>query len=199
MTDWLPPLGVKTLAGVDEVGRGPLAGDVVVAAVILPKSHGLRGLDDSKRLSVSRREALFELITRCALCYSIGRSGVEEIDRVNILQATLNAMHRAVNGLSMQPDFVVVDGNRLPQWQFRSEAVIKGDGRVDAISAASIVAKVIRDREMQLIDQQYPGYGFAAHKGYGTAQHLSALRAFGPTPIHRLSFAPVRNWRIQSE
>ena len=195
MTAWCPPSGVECLAGVDEVGRGPLAGDVVVAAVILPQNHQLVGLNDSKRLSQKRREELFEQITASAVCYAIARSGVAEIDRVNILQATLNAMDRAVTALSVVPDFVAVDGNRLPDWRFRAEAVVKGDGRVDAISAASIVAKVVRDREMIELAKRYPDYGFEAHKGYGTARHMAALRQFGPTPIHRMSFAPLRSAR----
>ena len=193
MKPWKPPAGVKYLAGVDEVGRGPLAGDVVTAAVILPPDHGIEGLDDSKVLSDRQRENLYKDITSRATCWAVARCTVEEIDRFNILQATMMAMRRAVLGLKQQPDFVAVDGNRLPQWEYRAEAVVKGDGRVEVISAASIIAKVVRDREMKALDETYPGYGFAKNKGYGTAQHLEALNRLGATPIHRRSFAPVRD------
>ena len=193
MKPWKPPAGVKYLAGVDEVGRGPLAGDVVTAAVILPPDHGIEGLDDSKALSDRQRENLYKDITSRATCWAVARCSVEEIDRFNILQATMMAMRRAVLGLKQQPDFVAVDGNRLPQWEYRAEAVVKGDGRVEVISAASIIAKVVRDREMKALDETYPGYGFAKNKGYGTAQHLEALNRLGATPIHRRSFAPVRD------
>jgi ribonuclease HII len=189
---WNPPAGVKFLAGVDEVGRGPLAGDVVTAAVILPANHGIEGLADSKALSSRQRENLYKDIISGATCWCVARSTVAEIDRFNILQATLMAMRRAVMGLSQQPDFVAVDGNRLPQWEYRGEAVVKGDGRVEVISAASIIAKVVRDAEMKDFDNTYPGYGFAKNKGYGTAQHLEALGRLGATPIHRRTFAPVR-------
>ena len=192
MKPWHPPAGIKWLAGVDEVGRGPLAGDVVTAAVILPANHGIEGLADSKVLSSRQRENLYLDIVGRALCWSVARATVEEIDRFNILQATLMAMRRAVMGLSQHPDFVAVDGNRLPQWEYRGEAVVKGDGRVEVISAASILAKVVRDAEMKAFDVTYPGYGFAANKGYGTPQHLEALARKGPTAIHRRSFAPVR-------
>ena len=192
MKPWHPPAGIKWLAGVDEVGRGPLAGDVVTAAVILPANHGIEGLADSKVLSSRQRENLYLDIVGRALCWSVARATVEEIDRFNILQATLMAMRRAVMGLSQQPDFVAVDGNRLPQWEYRGEAVVKGDGRVEVISAASILEKVVRDAEMKAFDMTYPGYGFAANKGYGTPQHLEALARKGPTAIHRRSFAPVR-------
>ena len=193
MKPWKPPAGVKYLAGVDEVGRGPLAGDVVTAAVILPADHGIEGLADSKVLSDRQRENLYKDITSRATCWAVARCTVEEIDRFNILQATMMAMRRAVLGLKQQPDFVAVDGNRLPQWEYRAEAVVKGDGRVEVISAASIIAKVVRDREMKALDETYPGYGFAKNKGYGTAQHLEALNRLGATPIHRRSFAPVRD------
>ena len=189
---WKPPANIQFLAGVDEVGRGPLAGDVVTAAVILPVNHGIEGLADSKVLSSRQRENLYADITSRALCWSVARCSVAEIDRFNILQATLMAMRRAVMGLSQQPDYVAVDGNRLPQWEYRGEAVVKGDGRVDCISAASIIAKVVRDAEMKALDVTYPGYGFAANKGYGTPQHLEALARIGATPIHRRTFAPVR-------
>lgn len=180
------------LAGVDEVGRGPLAGDVVTAAVILDPRRPIAGLADSKRLSPRQREALYPQIIANALSWHIGRASVAEIDRINILQATLLAMMRAVDGLAVAPEFVAVDGNRLPLWDYPAQALIKGDVLVPAISAASIVAKVTRDREMVASDRDYPGYGFAEHKGYGTARHLAALSARGPCPLHRRSFAPVR-------
>ena len=192
MNAWKPPRGIKMLAGVDEVGRGPLAGDVVTAAVILPRNHEIRGLADSKVLSARQRENLYEDIIGQALCWCVARASVAEIDRFNILQATMMAMRRAVMGLKVRPDYVAVDGNRLPQWEFEGEAVVKGDGRVEVISAASILAKVVRDAEMQDLDVRYPGYGFAANKGYGTPQHLEALQRMGPTEVHRRSFAPVR-------
>lgn len=192
MKPWKPPAGVKCLAGVDEVGRGPLAGDVVTAAVVLPANHRIEGLADSKTLSARQRENLFSDIISHADCWAVGRASVAEIDRFNILQATLMAMRRAVMGLSIQPDYVAVDGNRVPQWEYNAEAVVKGDGRVEVISAASIIAKVVRDTEMAEMDIKYPGYGFDSNKGYGTAQHLEALGRLGPTPIHRRSFAPVR-------
>jgi ribonuclease HII len=193
MKPWNPPAGINCLAGVDEVGRGPLAGDVVTAAVILPPSHPIEGLADSKALTARQRENLYQDIISHARCWCIGRASVQEIDRYNILQATLMAMRRAVLGLKITPDYVAVDGNRLPQWEFAGEAVVKGDGRVEVISAASILAKVVRDREMLAMDAKYPGYGFQKNKGYGTAQHLEALQRLGPTPIHRRTFAPVRN------
>ena len=193
MTPWVRPSGILCLAGVDEVGRGPLAGDVVTAAVILPENHQIEGLADSKVLSARQRENVYEDIVGQAQCWAVGRASVEEIDRFNILQATLMAMRRAVLSLDLKPDYVVVDGNRLPQWEYASEAIVKGDGRVEDISAASIIAKVVRDAEMLALDSQYPGYWFAANKGYGTPQHLEALQRLGPTPIHRRSFAPVSN------
>ena len=193
MTPWIRPKGILCLAGVDEVGRGPLAGDVVTAAVILPENHQIEGLADSKVLSARQRENLYADIIGQAECWAVGRASVDEIDRFNILQATLMAMRRAVLSLELKPNYVVVDGNRLPQWEYASEAVVKGDGRVDVISAASIIAKVVRDAEMLALDSHYPGYGFAANKGYGTPQHLEALQRLGPTPIHRRSFAPVSN------
>lgn len=179
------------LAGVDEVGRGPLAGDVVTAAVILDPARPITGLADSKKLTEKRREALFDEICSKSLAWAFGRATVAEIDELNILQASLLAMRRAVESLAVQPEYVLVDGNRLPRWPYRAEAVIKGDSRVPAISAASILAKVQRDREMVLLEQQYPGYGFAEHKGYGTASHLAALERHGVTPLHRRSYAPV--------
>ncbi|MEM8659837.1 MAG: ribonuclease HII [Pseudomonadota bacterium] len=179
------------VAGVDEVGRGPLAGDVVTAAVILDSDRPVQGLRDSKKLSPQRRVLLADEIREKAVAWSIGRASVTEIDNLNILQASLLAMHRAVEALQPQPSFVLVDGNRLPRWPYASDAVIKGDDRVPAIAAASILAKVQRDLEMVELEQLYPGYGFAAHKGYPTAFHLAALRDLGPTPVHRRSFAPV--------
>lgn len=182
------------LAGVDEVGRGPLAGDVVAAAVILDPAQNIDGLDDSKKLSEKKREALFPLIQERVLSWSIARASVLEIDKINILQASLLAMKRAVEGLQLQPEHVLVDGNKIPQWQYSAEAVVKGDSRVAAISAASILAKVVRDREMADFDSKYPGYGFSRHKGYPTKYHLEALSRLGPSPIHRISFGPVKNY-----
>ncbi len=179
-------------AGVDEVGRGPLAGPVVAAAVILDPRRPVQGLRDSKKLSGKRRDVLFDEICECALAWSLGRAEVEEIDRINILQASLLAMRRAVDGLSIEPQQVLVDGNRCPELRYPCEAVIKGDDRVPAISAASIIAKVSRDREMIALDAQYPGYGLSGHKGYPSKAHLEALNTLGVTPIHRRSYAPVR-------
>lgn len=180
------------IAGVDEVGRGPLAGDVVAAAVILEPTRPIVGLADSKQLTEARREVLYEIILAQALTCAVARASVEEIDSLNILQASLLAMHRAVRALTMQPDFVYVDGNRLPRWSYKAEAVVKGDSRIATIAAASILAKVTRDRELVALDGLYPGYGFAQHKGYPTPTHLQALRELGPCPIHRRSFGPVR-------
>lgn len=179
------------LAGVDEVGRGPLVGDVVTAAVILDPARPIAGLADSKKLSDRKREVLFDEIRDKALSWSIGRASPAEIDELNILQASLLAMKRAVEQLDVQPEYVLVDGNRLPRWYYRAAAVVKGDSRVPAISAASILAKVQRDREMCELDKLYPGYGFADHKGYPTAAHFSALEKLGVTPLHRRSYAPV--------
>ena len=180
------------IAGVDEVGRGPLAGDVVAAAVILDPARPVSGLRDSKQLSAARREQLAAQIREQALAWSVARATVAEIDELNILQASLLAMHRAVRALQPQPVYVLVDGNRLPRWDYASEPVVKGDDRVAAIAAASILAKVQRDAELQELDRQYPGYGFARHKGYPTPAHLAALRELGATAVHRRSFAPVR-------
>lgn len=179
------------VAGVDEAGRGPLAGPVVAAAVILDELKPISGLADSKKLTALRREKLFDEIRAKALCCSIAEASVEEIDRLNILQATLLAMRRAVEGLRLKPTMVLVDGNRLPVLEVRAEAIVKGDSLVPAISAASILAKVYRDRWCADYHQQYPQYGFAGHKGYGTAAHLSALREHGACPQHRTSFSPV--------
>jgi ribonuclease HII len=180
------------LAGVDEVGRGPLAGDVVAAAVILDPARPIAGLRDSKKLSAPRREALALRIKEQALAWAVARASVAEIDQLNILQAALLAMHRAVQALHPQPTYVLVDGNRLPRWDYASEPVVKGDDRVPAIAAASILAKVQRDGELLELERLYPGYGFAAHKGYPTAAHLEALRTLGVTPVHRRTFGPVR-------
>ena len=179
------------LAGVDEAGRGPLAGPVVAAAVILDELHPIQGLADSKKLTAQRREALYVEIRAKALCCSIAQASVEEIDRLNILQATMLAMRRAVEGLRLKPAKVLVDGNRLPVLDVLAEAIVKGDAKVPAISAASILAKVHRDRWCADYDREFPQYGFAAHKGYGTPVHLAALRAHGACPQHRRSFAPV--------
>ncbi|WP_312340885.1 ribonuclease HII [Stutzerimonas nitrititolerans] len=183
----------ELVAGVDEVGRGPLCGPVVTAAVILDPARPILGLNDSKKLSEVRREALFEEICEKALAWCIARAEVEEIDRLNILHATMLAMQRAVEGLSVTPRLALIDGNRCPQLSVPSAPVIQGDGQVPAIAAASILAKVSRDREMCALDLCYPGYGLAGHKGYPTAAHLEALQRLGPTIIHRRSFAPVRN------
>ena len=183
---------VRCLAGVDEVGRGPLAGPVVAAAVILDPQRPVAGLKDSKKLSERRREALALEIRERALAWSLGRAEVEDIDRINILQASLLAMQRAVEGLGVTPQLVLVDGNRCPPLQVAARAVVKGDDRVAAISAASILAKVSRDREMVELDERYPGYGLAQHKGYPSKLHLEALQRLGVTPIHRRSYAPVR-------
>jgi ribonuclease HII len=180
------------LAGVDEVGRGPLAGDVVAAAVMLDPQRPIEGLRDSKKLSASRREELAQLIRERALAWSIASASVAEIDELNILQASLLAMHRAVQALDPQPGYVLVDGNRLPRWHYASEAVVRGDDRVPAIAAASILAKVHRDSALIALEIQYPGYGFASHKGYPTPAHLQALQTLGVTPVHRRSFAPVK-------
>ena len=178
-------------AGVDEAGRGPLAGPVVAAAVILDDLHPIKGLADSKVLTAKRREKLFDEIRAKALCCSIAQASVEEIDRLNILQATLLAMRRAVEGLRLKPVKVLVDGNRLPVLDILAEAIVRGDATVASISAASGLAKVQRDRWCVEIDAQYPQYGFARHKGYGTAEHLAALRAHGASPVHRRTFRPV--------
>ena len=179
------------IAGVDEAGRGPLAGPVVAAAVILDDLNPVLGLADSKQLSALRRERLFDEIRAKALCFAVAQASVEEIDSLNILQATLLAMRRAVEGLRLLPKLVLVDGNRLPALAVRCEAIVKGDALVAAISAASILAKVTRDRWCESYDLQFPAYGFAQHKGYGTALHFAALKAHGACPQHRTSFRPV--------
>ena len=182
----------QLIAGVDEVGRGPLVGDVVTAAVILDPQHKIMGLADSKKLSEKKRNILSAEIKRYSLAWSIGRASPQEIDELNILHATMLAMIRAVQGLSIQPTHVMVDGNRCPIWDYSSEAVVKGDGLIAEISAASIIAKVTRDKEMLLLDQQYPEYGFAKHKGYPTVFHLAKLAELGPLPQYRMSFKPVQ-------
>lgn len=185
---WHPP---GLVAGVDEAGRGPLAGPVVAAAVILDDLHPIKGLADSKKLTPARREKLYDEIRAKALCCSIAEASVEEIDQLNILQATMLAMRRAVLGLRLKPAMVLVDGNRLPLLDVPAEAIVKGDALVQAISAASILAKVHRDRWCVQVSEQFPQYGFAGHKGYGTAVHMAALREHGACIHHRRSFAPV--------
>lgn len=184
--------GVGLMAGVDEAGRGPLAGPVVAAAVILDELNPIKGLNDSKALTARARERLFDEIRGKALCCSIGQASVEEIDRLNILQATLLAMRRAVDGLRLKPRMVLVDGNRLPSLHVPAQAIVKGDAKVKAISAASIIAKVHRDRLCLALHEQHPQYGFDGHKGYPTALHLAALQVHGACPQHRRSFGPVR-------
>jgi ribonuclease HII len=180
------------IAGVDEAGRGPLAGCVVAAAVILDPNRPIAGLADSKTLSETKRDGLYSLIIDCAFDWAIGEASVEEIDEINILQATLLAMQRAVAGLQHQPDEVLIDGNRIPQLVMPAQAIIKGDSKIQAISAASILAKVTRDKMMLAYHQQYPNFSFHLHKGYGTKQHLAEIAQFGCLPIHRKTFAPVR-------
>lgn len=182
----------QLIAGVDEVGRGPLVGAVVTAAVILDPNKPIQGLADSKKLSEKKRLLLAEEIKEKALSWSLGRAEPEEIDELNILHATMLAMQRAVAGLHIQPDFVLVDGNRIPQLTMPAQAVVKGDSLVQEISAASILAKVARDLEMDELDKQYPNYGFAKHKGYPTKLHFEKLKEFGATPFHRKSFTPVK-------
>ena len=181
------------IAGVDEAGRGPLAGPVVAAAVILDELKPIRGLKDSKVLTAKARERLFDEVHAKALCLCIAQASVEEIDRLNILQATLLAMKRAVEGLRLRPARVLVDGNQLPRLRVQAEAVVRGDALVKAISAASILAKVHRDRLCQELHREHPQYGFDEHKGYSTPDHLAALRAHGACQHHRRSFAPVRD------
>jgi ribonuclease HII len=184
--------GPGLVAGVDEAGRGPLAGPVVAAAVMLDELKPIRGLADSKRLSPGRREKLYDEIRANALCCCVAEASVQEIDALNILQATLLAMQRAVAGLRLRPQCVLVDGNRVPALAMRAHAVVKGDARVQAIAAASILAKVHRDRLCLELHQRQPRYGFDAHKGYPTAEHLKQLRLHGPCDEHRRSFGPVR-------
>ena len=180
------------VAGVDEVGIGPLAGPVLACAVILDPAQPIQGLADSKSISEKRRQALAEEIQQRALSVSIGRASVEEVDELNVLKASHLAMRRALAGLSLEPDHVLVDGNKLPEMDYSAEAIVQGDKTVDSISAASIVAKVTRDEELIALALDYPGYGFESHKGYPTAQHRRALRTMGPCPAHRRSYAPVQ-------
>lgn len=192
LADYLASLSAFTVAGVDEVGRGPLIGAVVTAAVILDPSKPIKGLADSKKLTEKKRLVLAEEIKEKALCYAIARAEPEEIDHINILQASLLAMHRAVQTLTIQPQHVLVDGNKLPKWPYQATAVIKGDARVAEISAASILAKVQRDAEMDELALEYPQYGFDKHKGYPTKVHLQAILEFGLLPQHRRSYGPVK-------
>jgi len=185
------------IAGVDEAGRGPLAGPVVAAAVILDPLRPIDGLADSKILSEVKRDSLSEIIKAVALSWSVGVASVEEIDEINILQATLLAMQRAINGLSIQPDEVLIDGNRLPDLLIPAQAIIKGDSKVKAISAASILAKVERDSIMVDYHEKYPHFSFHLHKGYGTVQHLAEIEQFGILPIHRKTFNPVKTMLSQ--
>jgi len=185
------------VAGVDEAGRGPLAGPVFAAAVILDPMRPIAGLADSKILSESKRNSLYIIIKEAALSWSIAQAGVDEIDGLNILQATLLAMQRAVEGLSIQPDEVLVDGNRLPKLSMPAQAIVKGDSKVQAISAASILAKVERDKLMVDYHQQYPDFAFHVHKGYGTKQHLAEIEQFGFLAVHRRTFNPVKTMLIQ--
>lgn len=190
--DLFAPEQFSRIAGVDEVGRGCLAGPVVAAAVILDPNRPIKGLRDSKKLSAKKRDELAQEIKEKALAWSVAAMGPEVIDKINILHATLEAMKAAVEKLPVEPDFVQVDGNKLPKWKWLSEAVVKGDDKVEWISAASIIAKTTRDGYMCKIAELYPQYGFEHHVGYGTAEHIKALKAYGPTPIHRKTFAPVR-------
>ncbi|ENE5198846.1 ribonuclease HII [Vibrio parahaemolyticus] len=186
------PQGYQLIAGVDEVGRGPLVGDVVTAAVILDPNNPIEGLNDSKKLSEKKRLALLPEIKEKALAWAVGRCSPEEIDELNILQATMAAMQRAIAGLKVQPDLVLIDGNRCPELPMDSQAVVKGDLRVAEISAASIIAKVVRDQEMEELDKQYPQFGFAKHKGYPTKAHFEAIEQHGVISEHRKSFKPVK-------
>jgi ribonuclease HII len=186
------------VAGVDEVGRGPLAGPVVAAAVVLDPTRPIAGLKDSKKLSAQRRRDLDADVRRRALAVAVGRADVGEIDEINVLNATMLAMRRAVARLNLQPELVFVDGNKAPELRMPVVAVVAGDDRVPAISAASIVAKVVRDAEMEALARIYPQYGFERHKGYATRAHLTALQRFGPTPLHRSSFAPVREVKART-
>lgn len=180
--------GVNILCGVDEAGRGPLAGPVCAAAVILPRGLEIPGLNDSKKLSEKRREALYDVIISSAAAYGIAFADVEEIERLNILHATFLAMNRAIAQLSVKPELALIDGNRNSDIEVPSRCIVKGDSRCADIAAASILAKVTRDRYMIKMAEQYPQYGFEQHKGYGTKQHYAALREYGATPIHRMSF-----------
>ncbi|OCG78510.1 ribonuclease HII [Gilliamella sp. Nev6-6] len=195
MLDFTYP-NATLIAGVDEVGRGPLCGDVVTAAVILDPNKPIKGLTDSKKLTEKKREQLFDIIKQDALAWNIARASVDEIDKLNILHATMLAMQRAVSGLPIKPNFVLVDGNRCPDFGIQSQAVIKGDLLVAEISAASILAKVTRDREMVELDKLYPQYGLAKHKGYPTKAHLAAIKEHGINYLYRKSFAPVKRLAV---
>ncbi|WP_035055365.1 ribonuclease HII [Andreprevotia chitinilytica] len=186
------------ICGVDEAGRGPLVGSVFAGAVILPDDHGIVGLNDSKKLSAKKREQLFGQIQERAIAWAIASASAAEIDTINILQATMLAMCRAVEALSVTPERALVDGNRAPKLAMPVETIVQGDAKVQAISAASILAKVARDREADELEACYPGYGFSKHKGYPTAEHLAALASLGPCPLHRMSFAPVRAAKAQA-
>lgn len=191
---------MSLICGVDEAGRGPLAGAVFAAAVILDPAHPIDGLADSKVLSEARRDALAVLIKQHALAWCIASASVEEIDRLNILQATMLAMSRAVEGLKLTPERVLIDGNRVPvQIRLPAEAIVKGDAKVAEISAASILAKTARDAELVALDAQYPAYGFARHKGYPTAEHLAAIEQHGVLAEHRKTFGPVKRWLVQNQ
>ena len=198
MAEFEYPQGYELIAGVDEVGRGPLVGAVVTAAVILDPNNPIAGLADSKKLSEKKRLALAAEIKEKALAWALGRAEAEEIDKLNILHATMLAMQRAVKSLKISPRLVLVDGNRVPELDMPAQAIIKGDGKVAEISAASILAKVARDQEMEALDKRFPQYEFAKHKGYPTKAHLEKLAQFGALPQHRRSFAPVRKAIEQS-
>ena len=198
MAEFEYPQGYELIAGVDEVGRGPLVGAVVTAAVILDPNNPIAGLADSKKLSEKKRLALAAEIKEKALAWALGRAEAEEIDKLNILHATMLAMQRAVKSLKISPRLVLVDGNRVPELDMPAQAIIKGDGKVAEISAASILAKVARDQEMEVLDKRFPQYEFAKHKGYPTKVHLEKLAQFGALPQHRRSFAPVRKAIEQS-
>lgn len=189
---------LEIVAGVDEAGRGPLAGAVFAAAVILNPVKPIAGLADSKKLTAKQREKLFDLIYENALAVSVARAEVDEIDHLNILHATMLAMQRAVAGLSIVPELALIDGNRCPKLTCQAQAIIGGDAIEPAISAASIIAKVARDRDMLTLHQQFPEYNFARHKGYGTAEHLAALEKYGPCALHRRSYAPVAKFITQA-
>ena len=180
--------GFSLVCGVDEAGRGPLCGPVFAAACILPDGLVLEGLNDSKKLTPKKRDKLFDLICENAIAYSIASASVEEIDELNILEADLLAMRRAIDGLSLKADFALIDGNIARDFQIPARAIIGGDAKSPSIAAASILAKVARDRDCLTLDEQYPQYGIAKHKGYGTKQHMDALRTYGPSPIHRKQF-----------
>ena len=192
-------LSAHQVCGVDEAGRGPLAGSVFAAAVILDPNNPIKGLRDSKKLSEAKRDQLAIQIKKHALSWSIAEASVQEIDQINILQATMLAMQRAVEGLSVQPTLALIDGNRCPKLAMAAHAIVKGDDKVEAISAASILAKTARDAALMELHQQYPDYAFDQHKGYPTALHLERLRAHGVSPVHRMSYAPVRALLGQSE